>query len=202
MGGRAAVVAAVVIGGCGFSSADTTPSGTPDALPPGTPDARDVMDATAIDAAVDDDAATSFCPAGYLPAATGTYRVVTSNDDWLAAQDDCASDGANTHLVVIDNAAENAAVLALASANFWIGLSDRITDAGNDPAGPWLWVTSTPHAYSGWDGGQPNGNGAEDQDCIEFVVGAGGGWADDVCEDANNHYICECDGNPSQPANY
>jgi hypothetical protein len=199
MGGRAVVVV-VAATACGFSpgggdddAIDASPAtdgpiGVVDG-PPARDDARPI-----------DGPPTTICPPDYTATATGHYRLVTQNADWLAAQNDCADDGATTHLVVITDNTEIVVVTGLISAIAWIGVSDRVTEAGGDPAGSWLWVTETPYAFENWASGQPNGTGGEDQDCAEIDLN--GVWADDACADANNHYVCECDANPSQPANY
>ena len=124
---------------------------------------------------------------------TSRYRVGTSAS-WYAAEASCEADGG--HLVVIDDAAENAFVLthdpADTNIDVWIGGSDHRNED------TFLWVTGEPLPQSGsspyqnWQGGQPNNsNGVED--CAE--MNNGGGWNDNGCG-FQQTFVCECDAKP------
>jgi len=55
------------------------------------------------------------CPADftYIPLVNGCYKVVTRNRDWSAAGLACRSLHKDAHLVVINNAAEQSAVVTM-----------------------------------------------------------------------------------------
>ncbi len=56
----------------------------------------------------------------------------------------------------------------------WIGLSDEINE------GIWLWDSGEPFDYNDWRVNEPNngGNGACEEDYVEFYVNASGNWND------------------------
>jgi hypothetical protein len=157
----------------------------PRTAPDGASDAEE-RDAPGDDAAGEDaaiDAPIQVCT-GYV-AWTGlasTYRVVTSSAPWLTAEAACESDGA--HLIVVDTAVENDALVANASGNTWIGGSDRITE------GTFLVVTGGGTPYANWPVGVPMN---VSEDCVEVL--SSGSWEDGDC-DAGFDYVCECDGMP------
>lgn len=129
------------------------------------------------------------CP-GYV-AWTGlssTYRVATSPLAWAAAETSCEND--ETHLVVIDTAAEHAAVRGSAAGTLWIGLSDRVNE------GTFLHVTGATHTYSGWPNNPPANTG---EDCVDLL--ANNNWEDEDCTVARA-FVCECDGIPAQPTSF
>lgn len=127
------------------------------------------------------------CPSEYTENAFGTcYRDVTSGERWQAAEEDCESDGA--HLVVVDDAAENAAV----PNGRWIGYSETVTE------GTFLWVTGAgASTFAGpWGGGDPDR--LDDAYCVER---RSDGWHDDNCWEAKA-YLCEHDGRPADPSTW
>ena len=150
-----------------------------------------------IDAGVDappppPDAAAPTCPGGYVAVdgLASRYRVVTSQyRRWTGAEADCEDDGAGTHLVVLDSAAELALLDARLGETFWVGVSDRVNE------GTWRTVTGVP-ALLPWNSGEPNDILGED--CGEI---AGGGLNDLDCG-AFRRYVCECDGLPAIPGAY
>lgn len=165
---------------CGFSgntgepgpdgrrgSADADPD-RPDADPsqpdatPGTPDAG------------------PMCPSGYFEG----YRFEATQATWAGAEADCDDDsnGSNelsTHLVVVDNGLERAA-LALLSNDQWLGLTDLAAE------GTFLYVTS----QASIDPISTAGN-ETDRDCVRLKSNAATEIRD--C-DEDNVYFCECDG--------
>jgi hypothetical protein len=207
---RASLAAVIFVGvGCSFGGAghavsdgggiDATLDGPRDASGDATQDAPadaapDAPADAAPDAMVDaspPDART--CPAGYSPIAGGpaasSYRVVGGVTQWRAAEVDCEDDGFGTHLAVIDDAAEMAAVDVLQTGAHWVGASDRITE------GAFLAVTGGPALFLPWDTGQPNN--AFGQDCVEASEN---GLFNDLQCGAFRQFVCECDGVPADPA--
>ncbi len=78
----------------------------------------------------------------------------TSN--WGTAEQQAQAVGG--HLLTINNATENAAVLAAAQAagltgGVWIGYTDAAVE------GNWAWVDGTVSAYTNWNGGEPSNSG-------------------------------------------
>lgn len=105
---------------------------------------------------------------------------------WDGARMDCGSLGPGVDLAIIDNAADQTALLALILGDTWIGISD-IAEEGH-----WLWVDGTNSisggvtmGYDGWASTQPEG-GVEN--CAELDPGQMG-WADAGC-DQLQPYIC------------
>jgi hypothetical protein len=147
------------------------------------------VDAT-IDATVD--AAASDCPFDYVITSNASkYRLVPSNANWLSAQNDCANDGAFTHLVVANDAAELAVVDQLVDGTAWIGASDRTTE------GTWRAVTGGVAPHLPWADNQPDDFFGED--CAEYYES---GAFNDVDCGVQHPYVCECDGTPPDPSSY
>lgn len=180
----------------------------PDAPPPDAPP----PDAPPPDAA-------PSCPEGYSVVGNGTYRAVNSgirSISWAEAEDDCEDDGANTHLVVIDNQGENDTITKLladstglgAIDDSWIGISDRAQE------GRFVTVTGAlvcvcaddqctscvGPGYTSWNMGEPN-DADDEEDCAEMLDDGAGRWNDRACGD-DNDYVCECDGLAPDPAAY
>jgi hypothetical protein len=159
------------------------------------PEDAPLPDDAAVDASVDaapspPDA--SACPADYVryDGSASMYRLVLTADDWLAAELDCEDDGASTHLVVLDNAAELAVLDPLISPKIWVGTTDRVYE------GTFFWVTTGLAPYTPWQDGEPNNSSNED--CVELE---GNQWNDEGCGDTRA-YLCECDGRPAMPVAY
>lgn len=154
-------------------------SGAPDTGPGciATPETCDGADEDC-DGVIDNGTCTD-CTRGTAGASTYLWCGATerSFDD---AVRDCASRG--YQLVVIESAAENAAVAALAAGgpDAWIGLSDAAAE------GTWVWVDGqlaesggVAMMYVNWRAGEPaNGDG---DDCAELDPGDGGRWNDVGC---------------------
>jgi len=156
-------------------------------VPDAAPDAR--IDASPPDAMPD----AASCPSGYAPAAVGTsmYRTVAGFSSWTSAEADCEDDGPGTHLVVIDDAAENAAVDDMLFGNLWLGLSDRVTE------GSFLAVTGGAAPFLAWAAFQPDD--FLGQDCVSMNENAR--YSDVDCGSLRG-YVCECDGVAPDPASY
>ena len=161
------------------------------------------FDDIAFDAGTDADATmlltdAAACPASYTPRAglTSKYRVMlATSTTWLEAEAFCEADG--THLIVIDNLAENNFAQSLNAAfteHVWLGGGDHLVE------GTFGWVTGRPMTYTRWGGTEPNNNeGAED--CME--IDNNGNWNDERnVGQMTYHTVCECDAFPVLPARY
>jgi hypothetical protein len=142
------------------------------------------------DAAGGSDATNSLlCPGSYaFSYASSRYRIA-STDNWMSAESDCESDGATSHLLVLEDAAERDALVALTQqvpGRAWLGTSDRIS------VGAWLVVTGGPATYLPWQPGSPTIVNAL---CVSWEPGAGN-TREELCS-ANVNHICECDGHPA-----
>ena len=127
--------------------------------------------------------------AKYLAASGHCYYSNTTNLNFGAALDYCASRGA--HLITIATPAENDFSWNLNPNNHWIGATDgrpRMM-AG---AGTYVWVTAEPFSFTAWTAGQPNatasdcvGSSAKCYEHCAFQWGGGsapGQWNDRLCE--------------------
>ena len=132
-------------------------------------------------------------PAGYEELGTmGWYRVVATPGGLDAARIDCDDDVAGAHLVVVDDAAENAALRRhaedrLAGARVWLGISDAAQE------GTWRTVDNLTVDFTDWRGGEPDDAGGSD--CAVLLgaddgPGNGGRWDDVPCAEAHP-YVCE-----------
>lgn len=114
--------------------------------------------------------------AGCLPSARGghSYAFCPTPQGWQEARAACVA--AAGDLVVVDDAAENAFLRALAPAatRYWIGYSDLLTE------GTFAWVDGSTRPYVNWHPSEPNDRG--DEDCTE--VAPDGTWNDRVCRQA------------------
>lgn len=157
---------------------------SPDA-DPSEPDAGPTVDAApgAPDANVPDAA---LCPPDYLESSNGScYRIVSTPATWTEAEADCEDDASGAHLIVVDDASEDAMVASY----HWIGYTERVTD------GVFLWVNGSLGAYPGFAIGEPVSGGAA------CTVTRPDGWHDDNCTE-NKVYVCEFDGMPAIAATY
>jgi hypothetical protein len=106
---------------------------------------------------------------------------------WDEARSACAAFGPDVDLAIIDNAADQVALLAAVGDDHWIGVSDI------DEEGHWVFVDGTDsivggvhQPYDGWASGQPSGGNVEN--CAELDPGRSG-WADSPCTQ-EQPFIC------------
>jgi hypothetical protein len=156
------------------------------------------VDDPTVDAGADDPTTPLQCPAGYaaIGASRTRYRVVEVNVPWEVAAADCNDDddtlgsaGGRTHLVVVGDVHEKAALTNQFSGNTWVGLSDTLVE------GSFVWVTNEPTGgfpivgeRPPWDAGDPDGGRAEN--CVRFKNSFD--FEDKSCAEVNS-YVCECD---------
>lgn len=161
------------------------------------------------DGAVDGTVAIA-CPNSYYLTAVGSsshYRYSNVPMAWTDAEAACEADSPMSHLVVVDDDNERAALLLALGRDrmydsFWIGYTDRRLED------TFLWVTNQgvgdpPRGLPPWAAGQPDDFGG-DQDCV-WIGGAGSPTAnlfdDGGCTLAFNA-VCECDALPAAPDNF
>jgi cysteine-rich repeat protein len=120
------------------------------------------------------------------PGATegGCYFGLPQAMPWGDAVRTCETFGA-TNLATINNADENAWLLARFASPFWIGFNDIDAFFGT---GPFEWRAGS-SSFTNWAPGEPNDGGAfSAEDCT--WVGADGRWNDFDC---NGSYIAVCE---------
>ena len=132
------------------------------------------------------------CPTGYAPLpgapATSKYRLfgnTATGTSFGAAKGRCDSDG--THLVIVETAAEAAAIGAAiqldpTSPYYWEGITDEDTE------NTWVTIEGGAATYLPWDPGQPNGG--RSSNCALFD--AQGHLYDFDCNGVEA-FACECD---------
>jgi len=107
-----------------------------------------------------------------------------ASTNWPNAKLHCEDNG--YHLVVINNAAEQALIQALASTHgsnqWWIGLSDA---NGNRAYQNTEWVQGSP-AYRNWEVGEPDRMAG----CVLLSSNEDGVWDDRQCVSTES-FICE-----------
>jgi hypothetical protein len=123
-----------------------------------------VDSSTGIDAPMADAAA--GCPVGYaaLPGVTSThrYRLVATAAGWTNQRAICGAEPANVYLAIPDDVTELQALVTLAAANLWVGISD----AANE--GMYVTIQGTPAPFLPWSVGEPDNAG--NQDCIRALA--------------------------------
>jgi len=193
---RPTLAALALTSACAFTPAGDGAAATDDAAP--TTDARST-DGPALDAAIDARPidAPPPCPGDYV----GGYRLIPTAQSWRAAEADCEDDTTGlSHLVVIDNAGElaavNAALAALAAGDVWVGVM-------RDAPMPWVWraVTGGNASYLPWETGQPDDQSGDQQ--VVSLMRASGLLRDvSTGSSTNRAALCECDRRPPVDADY
>lgn len=138
------------------------------------------------------------CPTGYLLTDAGHpgsfYKQVTASTSWSAAETDCENDQIATvtgpaHLIVLDDQNEAAFAWSTNNSNQWVGHTDIANEAS------WIPVTNQPNAFTGNATGNNNS-----RNCLEVTQSSGQTTAESCTQ--TRPYLCECDGNAADPANY
>lgn len=131
---------------------------------------------------------------------TNGYRLETTARTWLEAEHTCEADLiGGTHLVVLDDDAERAAVAALAQAlpgDTWVGI---VRDPGGTAPWPWRYVTGGAATYAPFEGSEPN-NMSGDQYTV--VLRKSSRFLYDYGVGNLVYAVCECDGRPPVDADY
>jgi hypothetical protein len=149
----------------------------------GTNDDAAVTDAPTTDAATPD--APTGCPPGYeaLPGIPTHFYRRLGVAGWTNQRTVCGSEPANVYLAIPDDQAELDAIIALAAADVWVGISDASSE------GVFVTVLGTPATFLPFAQGEPDNQG--NQDCVRARA------ATAQYETANcglqSIAVCECD---------
>lgn len=149
-------------------------------VPPGDPGPG--VDA-AIDAAIDGMTSVG-CPSGYnqVNGSAHRYKLLT-NVSWDEAKLMCDRTSTAAYLAIPDDAAELADLATVASAPFWIGIDDQVTE------GTYVTQKAVPATFLPWAPGEPDDT-MGGQDCVDAVSSTK--IATDKCGIRENA-VCECE---------
>ncbi|XP_056109128.1 ladderlectin-like isoform X3 [Rhinichthys klamathensis goyatoka] len=129
------------------------------------------------------------CPATWIKLALRCYKFISDPSNWITAERNCQSLGAN--LASVRNNLENKFLLSLlpsSSTRAWVGGHDAVQE------GQWLWSDGTVFSYTNWWTGEPNNAGFPDnhqgaENCLEINYSSDRCWNDVPCS-ASFPYIC------------
>jgi hypothetical protein len=171
----------------------------------GTDDGRidSAIDAALSDGPPDGPGFPATCPSTYTITVVGgsKYRLVTANKPWDSAQADCLADqltnsSRHTHLAVVTDNQEIAAIAAVVAGDTFVGLSDRITE------GAYIWVTDEITAFPGASGAPWGTNEPLASATADCVTESPNGALRVVDCGNSRDYICECDAYAADPTRY
>jgi hypothetical protein len=128
------------------------------------------------------------CPATFTTVAGAgahVYKVIANTDSWTKQQTACRAFTLNAYLMVPDDAAELAAVDAVAgAAQYWVGINDIANE------GVFINVLDMmPQTFLPWQPPAPD-NAGPGEDCVE-AISASNKLNDDRCNSARAA-VCEC----------
>ncbi|XP_045567427.1 C-type lectin domain family 4 member D isoform X2 [Salmo salar] len=122
------------------------------------------------------------CPKGWRMLGSSCYFLSTERKTWEESRLDCQNRGAD---LVIINSRQEQKFLFNCNKDFWIGLTDTVTE------GTWKWVDGNPLTTpKSWGSGQPNGGGVENCVLLTHSLSDQGTWHDYPCS-YNSSWICE-----------
>ncbi len=174
-----------MVAACSFrapaSSTDAPPLDTPMGIDAAGTDSV-AADARMVDAGVDAgaDALPRRCVMTYPMVGTHRYKI-TASGTWMAAEAECEL--ADAHLVTVDDAVENAAVVAAfvaSGAYTWIGLRDP-----SPTDGVFVWTDGTAPYKA------PTGTEVGTKTCVDLA--SSGAWSVFDCGYTGHAAVCECD---------
>nr|XP_055046126.1 galactose-specific lectin nattectin-like [Misgurnus anguillicaudatus] len=128
-------------------------------------------------------AAHEKCPPGWTPFDVKCYKYFTHLVDWVKAEKNCQSVGAN--LASVHNTAENSFLLSqlrYSDTRAWIGGHDGEID------GQWLWSDGSQNHFTNWCPGQPDNTHGREH-CLEINYSNDRCWNDAPCYFTMS-YIC------------
>ncbi|XP_023930741.1 macrophage mannose receptor 1-like [Lingula anatina] len=129
------------------------------------------------------------CEPGWEGFAFSCYYFSGETASWLDAQKACQNK--NAHLVKVNNAREMSFIDRKLTADSWLGLNDRQSEAH------WVWHDKTPAKYTNWGPGKPdNAEYRHGEQCAAVMRGhLKGLWDDMICSD-KLAYVCQKDIGP------
>nr|XP_055045506.1 galactose-specific lectin nattectin-like [Misgurnus anguillicaudatus] len=132
---------------------------------------------------VESAAAEKKCPHGWTPFDVKCYKYFSHYVNWVRAEKNCQSVGAN--LASVHNTAENNFLLSLlrySDTRAWIGGHD------GEIKGSWLWSDGSQNHFTDWCYGQPDNTSGREH-CLEINFSNDRCWNDEPCSTTMN-YIC------------
>ncbi len=131
--------------------------------------------------------AQAACPSSYVTLPGGQaghrYFVVTTIAKWSLQSDACTGMTSRGYLAIPDDAAElQALATAAATAPFWVGITDAVTE------GTFVTTLGTPATFLPWEPGAPDDQGPG-EDCVEAT---GATLINDQRCVAQRAAVCEC----------
>lgn len=127
------------------------------------------------------------CPGDYTDVAGATaghkYKTVNPGVDWLTAHDACASESSSAYLFIPDDSSELAALGAVVTGEYWIGVDDRTTE------NTFVNARGQPQTFLPWASGEPRDN-MGGKDCVRALNATE--FATDKCN-FTKQYVCECE---------
>jgi hypothetical protein len=150
----------------------------------GTGDAP-LADAPIADAPMTD-APMTACPIGYaaLPGAgPHLYKKAVTSASWQTHMTACATDGAAAYLAIPNTNPELAALITLANADVWVGITDTATE------GTFQTVRGQIAMFLPWAASEPDNNG--NQDCVGAQKSSG--KLESLQCTTSHVAICECE---------
>ncbi|XP_039538835.1 C-type mannose receptor 2-like [Pimephales promelas] len=122
------------------------------------------------------------CPATWTQYGLRCYKFISHPTNWITAQRNCQSLGAN--LASVHNKLENKFLLSLLpspSTRTWIGANDAVQ------GGHWLWSDGSVFLYTHWCSGEPSIQRPEN--CLEINFTSDRCWNNEPCSHSLS-YIC------------
>nr|XP_055046122.1 galactose-specific lectin nattectin-like isoform X1 [Misgurnus anguillicaudatus] len=130
-------------------------------------------------------AAAMKCPRGWTPFGVKCYKFFPHYVNWVKAEKNCQSVGAN--LASVRNTMEQNFLLSLlgySDTRAWIGGHDAEIE------GHWLWSDGSQFHFTNWCPGEPNNNKHNNpENCLEINITNNHCWNDEPCSFTMN-YIC------------
>ncbi|XP_048036666.1 galactose-specific lectin nattectin-like [Megalobrama amblycephala] len=123
------------------------------------------------------------CPFGWTNFGYRCYKHISQMADWIRAERNCQSLGAN--LASVRNKLENNFLLSLlpsSATRCWVGAHEGVQ------GGEWMWTDGAAFLYTNWCPGEPN-NSQQPETCLELNFPNGRCWNDAPCS-ISKSYFC------------
>ncbi|XP_048036113.1 galactose-specific lectin nattectin-like [Megalobrama amblycephala] len=130
-------------------------------------------------------AVSQSCPFGWTHFGHGCFKYIPQPADWIRAERNCQSLGAN--LASVRNKEENNFLLSLLPSSDtrpWVGGHAGVQD------GQWLWTDGTAFLFTNWCPGEPNNN-LQSEACLELNFPNGHCWNDAPCPILKSYFCAK-----------